>query len=156
MKQALEAFENAGQGRSDVANNLRQAIATEESLCGSTTAATQEPKKCGLCGEDRAFTGNCGGGRDKPNALCYEGQNHQQPKAAVTEVHKQAPFGYFKPEPFGWTDCAETDEGAIPLYDKPQQKEQEQKPCEICNGTGEVETGIGMMVCDEGIEKKNI
>jgi hypothetical protein len=26
------------------------------------------------------------------------------------------PFGYFKPEPFGWTDCAETDEGARPLY----------------------------------------
>lgn len=28
------------------------------------------------------------------------------------------PFGYFKPEPFGWTDCAETDEGARPLYDQ--------------------------------------
>jgi hypothetical protein len=28
------------------------------------------------------------------------------------------PFGYFKAEPFGWTDCAETDEGAIPLYDR--------------------------------------
>jgi hypothetical protein len=26
------------------------------------------------------------------------------------------PFGYFKAEPFGWTDCAETDEGAMPLY----------------------------------------
>lgn len=29
------------------------------------------------------------------------------------------PFGYFRAEPFGWTDCAETDEGAIPLYEKP-------------------------------------
>lgn len=29
------------------------------------------------------------------------------------------PFGYFKPEPFGWTDCAETDEGAIALYEAP-------------------------------------
>ena len=28
------------------------------------------------------------------------------------------PFGYFKPDPFGWTDCAETDDDAIPLYDK--------------------------------------
>lgn len=28
------------------------------------------------------------------------------------------PFGFFKPEPFGWTDCAETDDDAIPLYDK--------------------------------------
>jgi hypothetical protein len=26
------------------------------------------------------------------------------------------PFGYFKAEPFGWTDCAETDEGAMALY----------------------------------------
>jgi len=32
------------------------------------------------------------------------------------------PFGYFRAEPFGWTDCAPTDEGAIPLYDKPQEK----------------------------------
>lgn len=29
------------------------------------------------------------------------------------------PFGYFKAEPFGWTDCAETDEGAIALYAAP-------------------------------------
>jgi hypothetical protein len=28
------------------------------------------------------------------------------------------PFGYFKAEPFGWTDCAETDGDAIPLFDK--------------------------------------
>lgn len=32
--------------------------------------------------------------------------------------HTPEPFGYFKPEPFGWTDCAETDDGAIPLFDK--------------------------------------
>jgi len=29
------------------------------------------------------------------------------------------PFGYFKAEPFGWTDCAETDEGAVALYERP-------------------------------------
>ena len=29
------------------------------------------------------------------------------------------PFGYFKAEPFGWTDCAETDDGAIALFDAP-------------------------------------
>jgi hypothetical protein len=28
------------------------------------------------------------------------------------------PFGYFKAESWGWVDCAETDEGAIPLYEK--------------------------------------
>jgi len=31
---------------------------------------------------------------------------------------QQEPFGYFKAEPFGWTDCAETDEGAVALYDR--------------------------------------
>ena len=35
----------------------------------------------------------------------------------------QEPFGYFKAEPFGWTDCAEDDEGAIALYEKPAQAE---------------------------------
>jgi len=28
------------------------------------------------------------------------------------------PFGYFRAEPFGWTDCSETDEGAVPLYEQ--------------------------------------
>ena len=32
----------------------------------------------------------------------------------------QEPFGYFKAEPFGWRDCAETDEGAVALYEAPQ------------------------------------
>jgi hypothetical protein len=27
------------------------------------------------------------------------------------------PFGYFKCGAFDWTDCAATDEGAIPLYE---------------------------------------
>lgn len=29
------------------------------------------------------------------------------------------PFGYFRAEPFGWTDCAPTDEGAKALYEAP-------------------------------------
>ena len=45
--------------------------------------------------------------------------------AAITAMNEllsrpeQEPFGYFKAEPFGWTDCAETDEGAIALYERP-------------------------------------
>ena len=35
-------------------------------------------------------------------------------------VAAQEPFGYFKAEPFGWRDCAETDEVVIALYDAPQ------------------------------------
>lgn len=36
------------------------------------------------------------------------------------EIKEDKPFGYFRAEPFGWTDCAPTDEGAIPLYERPQ------------------------------------
>src|SRR5574343_1178577 len=36
----------------------------------------------------------------------------------MSEQYTPDPFGYFKPEPFGWTDCAESDDDAIPLYDK--------------------------------------
>ena len=32
---------------------------------------------------------------------------------------QQEPFGYFKATPFGWTDCASTDEGAVALYERP-------------------------------------
>ena len=31
------------------------------------------------------------------------------------------PFGHFRAEPFGWTDCAKDDEGAIALYERPQE-----------------------------------
>lgn len=42
------------------------------------------------------------------------------------------PFGYFRPEPFGWTDCAPDDEGAIPLYTAPQQKRELDELCKSC------------------------
>lgn len=29
------------------------------------------------------------------------------------------PFGYFRADAMGWTDCAATDEGAIALYERP-------------------------------------
>ena len=43
-------------------------------------------------------------------------------KATCTKSQTTAPepFGYFKAEPFGWRDCAETDEGAVALYEAPQ------------------------------------
>ena len=31
---------------------------------------------------------------------------------------QKEPFGYFRAEPFGWMDCAETDEDAVALYDQ--------------------------------------
>ena len=39
--------------------------------------------------------------------------------AAPTPPAQKEPFGYFKAMPFGWTDCAETDEGAVALYERP-------------------------------------
>lgn len=39
--------------------------------------------------------------------------------ALLEKLKAQEPFGYFKAEPFGWTDCAETDDGAKPLYEHP-------------------------------------
>lgn len=41
-------------------------------------------------------------------------------EARIEEKLKaQEPFGYFRAEAFCWTDCAETDEGAKPLYEHP-------------------------------------
>ncbi len=53
------------------------------------------------------------------------------------------PFGYFRAEPFGWADCAETDDGAIALYERPQEvgltdEERADMACAvaaICTGT---------------------
>lgn len=41
--------------------------------------------------------------------------------AQATTGAPSEPFGYFKAQPFGWTDCAETDDGAVALYEWPQQ-----------------------------------
>lgn len=38
----------------------------------------------------------------------------------ATATAPTEPFGYFKAEPFGWTDCGPDDEGAVALYEKPQ------------------------------------
>jgi hypothetical protein len=43
-------------------------------------------------------------------------------KALKEALAQPEPFGYFKAEPFGWTDCAETDEGAVALYQAPPER----------------------------------
>ena len=60
----------------------------------------------------------------QPYAMGYaEGFNDAcKPKQGEPVGKLQEPFGYFKAEPFGWTDCAETDEGAIALYEVPPQR----------------------------------
>ena len=37
------------------------------------------------------------------------------------EPAQDEPLGHFRVEPFGWTDCAKDDEGAIALYERPQE-----------------------------------
>lgn len=51
-----------------------------------------------------------------PEKCCNFGCQHEAPAPAQGE-----PFGYFRAEPFGWTDCAKDDEGAIALYERPQE-----------------------------------
>lgn len=45
----------------------------------------QQPRQCGLCGSDEAFTGTCGGGRRDPRALCYEPVAQQPQTEAVPQ-----------------------------------------------------------------------
>jgi hypothetical protein len=40
----------------------------------------------------------------------------------IDQVKNKEPFGYFRPEPFGWTDCSKDDEGAIALYETPRNR----------------------------------
>lgn len=50
---------------------------------------------------------------------CHEQELVWQLKALL-DAPAVEPFGYFRAEPFGWTDCAQTDEGAKALYEAPQ------------------------------------
>lgn len=62
----------------------------------------------------------------KNHGLVYVTEMCALREALEQPAQQQEPFGYFKPEPFGWTDCAETDEGAIALYERPQPAQQQE------------------------------
>jgi len=59
-------------------------------------------------------------------------------------AHPSEPFGYFRAEPFGWTDCDPTDEGAKALYDHP----------EDTPAWHDAPTCAGLWICDEASELK--
>jgi len=119
-QQVLEAltlgkamYPNGGTARDqiDVAMSaLRQAIKADTkpcACCGEGKARISVTRICDTCGSEYA-------GREEMDA------------AKRIEAEQQAePFGYFKAEPFGWTDCAETDEGAVALYERPHQPSQQ-------------------------------
>ena len=52
-------------------------------------------------------------------------------RAALAESAVE-PFGYFRAEPFGWTDCAPTDEGAKALYEVPPPAEPARTSQDVC------------------------
>lgn len=63
---------------------------------------------------------------DSDHAPALQGQRMRQEKAikalrGALAAPQQEPFGYFRALPFGWTDCAERDEGAVALYEGPTQ-----------------------------------
>jgi hypothetical protein len=61
--------------------------------------------------------------KETMESACKQIDELKAENKALKEALAQAePFGYFKAEPFGWTDCAETDEGAIALYQAPPQR----------------------------------
>ena len=102
--------------------------------------------RCDECGKDQAegWALYCVGCLEKTGLLAKEalpsaqhvsstaadltGPNDTAAQATtgggVTTGAPSEPFGYFKAQPFGWTDCAETDDGAVALYERPQQAAQ--------------------------------
>lgn len=68
----------------------------------------------GVCGADYL--------RENSDGISYVRQTPLYTHPAAQGVPATTePFGYFRAEPFGWHDCAPTDEGAIPLYEHPAQ-----------------------------------
>lgn len=87
-------------------------------MCGSDRVGVHKHKQRRAVGY-KAMCGECG--------LSQTVVAHGSIEAAAAAWNRRAqhstaePFGYFRAEPFGWTDCAATDEGAVPLYAAPQQ-----------------------------------
>ena len=72
---------------------------------------------------DERNRGNCSSA-EGATASAYAVQRLAAMLATGGQAHavEQEPFGYFKAEPFGWTDCGPDDEGAVALYERPQAK----------------------------------
>ena len=105
-------------------------------------AQAQVGGRCDECGKDQAegWALYCVGCLEKTGLLAKEAlpsaQHVSSTAADLTGPNDTAaqattgapsePFGYFKAQPFGWTDCAEDDDGAVALYERPQQARQAQ------------------------------
>jgi hypothetical protein len=101
------------------------------------------PMACGICGEDEAFTGSCGGGRNKPTALCYtpleqpvQPEDHLQAISDFGQLQEQEPVAYMYPadlKRFETSECfadafsisvgSPTLGTTIPLYTSPPKRQ---------------------------------
>ena len=95
-------------------------------LAATPAAAPVElPEHWGVCVGGRIWIG-----KTPEHVLKLAEQEGMNPTLLFTEQQVRAllatataptePFGYFKAEPFGWTDSGPDDEGAVALYEKPQ------------------------------------
>jgi hypothetical protein len=101
------------------------------------------PMACGICGEDEAFTGSCGGGRNKPTALCYtpleqpvQPEDHLQAISDFGQLQEQEPAAYMYPadlKRFETSECfadafsisvgSPTLGTTVPLYTSPPKRQ---------------------------------
>lgn len=95
----------------DILENLAHPTGTRH------RAATELRRQHARIQELEAMLEAVGAGGVSAQRIRQEPDHITQPRKMVAA---QEPFGYFKAEPFGWRDCAETDEGAIALYEAPQ------------------------------------
>lgn len=121
LKLALEALENPYLG--PMPERTRKAITAIREALAEDFSGTEQPKLSDYepdgmhHNKPQKRPQNCGTGYCSCIECLFEQPAQQE----------QEPFGYFKPEPFGWTDCAETDEGAIALYERPQPAQQQKE-----------------------------
>ena len=94
-----------------VVNLMRLAEAADKAVASMTVPAQEAGSESKIVID--VGPGGSGGG---PAEAAPPATEQTAPAPAQGE-----PFGYFRAEPFGWTDCAKDDEGAIALYERPQE-----------------------------------
>lgn len=138
-KLAAELAQLASEGPELIHTQSGAYISQKLSEAAKALAAQALPAagKCDECGKDQAegWALYCVGCLEKTGLLAKEAlpsaQHVSSTAADLTGPNDTAaqattgapsePFGYFKAQPFGWTDCAEDDDGAVALYERPQQ-----------------------------------
>ena len=88
------------------------------------------------------------------NKSCAPGYCYCEPIIKPEIKVDKEPFGYFRAEPFGWTDCAPTDEGALPLYTAPPRQWQTLSDEEIYPLYNEPRSDAEMVEFARAVEEK--